>query len=285
MNSKPLLPAYLEALSPAANRGNVGEDEERLLLSIIQKGGTRLNEIVNDLLKLARLEAQGSMISTTPLQLREILKLLMEQFVPLLRERNQQIVFEGVEALPYFSGDRECLYEVFTELLENAVKFTPDGGTTLIAAKVTGPEELAKHRETLDRFNPTFYEQMGDTGYLPVEVRDSGVGVATEEQLKIFDSFYEVGDIRHHSSGRHKFMGKGVGLGLAIVKGLIEAHGGMVWVESAATESAGSAFFLLIPLEEGPGQSLFPFMQQDNSPLSTRRSTSRLDGQNEQLTL
>ena len=253
-----------------ANRSSVGDDEERLLLTIIQEGGARLNQIVTDLLKVARLEAGGTTIRTAPLHLEEILKLLMEQFAPLLRERNQQIVFRGIEALPYFSGDRECLFEVFTQLLENAVKFTPDGGKTVIAACVTHREELAVQRDVLDRFNPAFYEQMGDAGYLQVEVRDSGVGVAAEEQLKIFDTFYEVGDIRHHSSGKQKFMGKGAGLGLAIVKGLIEGHGGMVWVQSAGPESAGSAFFLLIPLEEGPGQSLFPFMQHE-PPAPSRR--------------
>jgi signal transduction histidine kinase len=104
---------------------------------------------------------------------------------------------------------------------------------------------------------------MGNAGYLQVEVRDSGVGIAPDEQLHIFDTFYEIGDIRHHSSGKDKFQGKGAGLGLAIVKGMIEAHGGMAWVESPVSESSvrpGSAFFLLIPLEEGPSQTVFPFM-------------------------
>jgi signal transduction histidine kinase len=94
-----------------------------------------------------------------------------------------------------------------------------------------------------------------------VEVRDNGVGIAHEERLKIFETFYEIGDIRHHSSGKGKFQGKGAGLGLAIVKGMIEAHGGMVWVESPS--DCGSSFFLLIPLEEGSCQPSFPFMQQE----------------------
>lgn len=249
-----------------ANRGKVGDDDERLLLSIIQNGGTRLNEIVTDLLKVARLEAKGAPVSTAPLHLDEILKALMEQFAPLLRQRNQRVHFQGVETLPYFSGDRECLYEVFTELLENAVKFTPDGGETVIAARVTDRKALAGKREILAHFNPQFYDQMGGAGYLQVEVRDSGVGIAADERLNIFDKFYEIGDIRHHSSGRDKFQGKGTGLGLSIAKGMIEAHGGMVWVESPASGhsgSPGSAFYLLIPLEEGPCQPSFPFMQQE----------------------
>jgi len=246
-----------------ANHGTVRDDDESLLLSIIQNGGARLNEIITDLLKVARLEAKGAPVSKAPLHLEEVLTVLMEQFAPRLRERNQQVVFQGIDALPYFSGDRDCLYDIVAELLENAVKFTPDGGETVIAARVTNRGELAEKRGTLAHFNPSFHDQMGDAGYLQVEVRDSGVGIASGERLKIFETFYEIGEIRHHSSGNDKFQGKGAGLGLAIVKGMIEAHGGMVWVESPATESPGSSFFLLIPLEEGMCQASFPFMQPE----------------------
>jgi len=245
------------------NHGTVGEEEERLLLSIIQKGGTRLNEIITDLLKVARLEAKGAPVSTTPVHLKEILAALIEQFAPLIRERDQRVVLQGVETLPYFSGDRDCLNDVFTELLENAIKFTPNGGETVIAARITNRTELAEKRDVLAHFNLPFYAQIGDECYLQVEVRDSGVGIAADERLKIFETFYEVGEIRHHSSGNAKFQGKGVGLGLAIVKGMIEAHGGMVWVESPAAGSSGSSFFLLIPLEGEVYQSTFPFLQQE----------------------
>jgi PAS domain S-box-containing protein len=250
-----------------ANRGKVKDNDERLLLSIIQDGGTRLNEIVTDLLKVARMDAQGASVAKTSLHLGEILDSLMEQFAPLLQERNQRVFFEGIEVLPYFSGDRECLYEVFAELLENAVKFTPDGGETVIAARVTDRTELEAKQGILAFFNPFFYDQMGNADFLQVEVRDSGVGIPSEERLKIFETFYEIGEIRHHSSGKRKFQGKGVGLGLALVKGMIEAHGGMVWVESAAPESAGSVFFLLIPLEESMCQPTLPFMLQEPASL------------------
>ncbi len=82
--------------------------------------------------------------------------------------------------------------------------------------------------QVLSRFNSRFYETLRGNCFLEVQVQDSGIGINADEQLKIFDKFYEVGDIRHHSSGKHKFLGKGTGLGLAIVKGMVEAHGGMV---------------------------------------------------------
>jgi hypothetical protein len=112
---------------------------------------------------------------------------------------------------------------------------------------------LAPKREILARFNADFPAQIGDRCYLEVAVRDNGIGVSHDEQVKIFDKFYEIGDIRHHSSGKFKFQGKGTGLGLAIVKGMVEAHGGMVWVESPGVDPEarfGSAFLVLLPLEE-----------------------------------
>jgi PAS domain S-box-containing protein len=239
------------------------DEDERRLLGMIHTSGTRLNEIVTDLLKVARLEAKIFPISKTALSLQEILDLLQEQFAQVLEERRQSIVLQGMESLPFFNGDREYLEEIFVQLLENAIKFTPDGGEIRITASVTERALLAEKEAVLCRFNQRFYDQMGCACYLQVEVRDSGIGIDSDEQQKIFDKFYEIGDIRYHSTGKHKFQGKGTGLGLAIVKGMVEAHGGMVWVESpapAVLEGSGSAFFLLLPLEEGSSQPVFPFM-------------------------
>jgi signal transduction histidine kinase len=246
-----------------ANLDNVN-DEERRLLAMILRGGVRLNEIVTDLLKVARLEAKTFPVTKTVLRLKEVLDLVQEQIEPLRKERDQRIVCEDMEPLPYFSGDREYLEEVFARLLENAVKFSQDGGEIRVSARVSDRRSLEGKREVLSRFNGAFYEQMGDNCYLEVEVRDSGVGIDVDEQLKIFEKFYEVGEICHHTSGKHKFQGKGAGLGLTIVKGMVEAHGGMVWVESQAHDPAaepGSSFFVLLPLEENMRQPAFSFMQ------------------------
>lgn len=249
-----------------AQNDRVAEEDKRRLLDIIHKGGTRLNEITSDLLKVARLEVKAPQLVKSILHLEEVQNLLMEQFTPLLAMRSQQVTFQGIESLPYFSGDKECLLDVFTRLLENAIKFTPDGGEIVIAASVANWRTLEGKKTLLSQFNAAFYEQMGNSGFLQVEMKDSGVGIALEERLNIFTSFYEIGDIRHHTSGNEKFQGKGAGLGLAIVKGMIEAHGGMVWVEGPELESAecpGSSFFVLVPLEEGPIQAVFPFMQTE----------------------
>lgn len=246
-----------------AHHCDVADDETRQLLEMIRQGGARLNEIVTDLLKVARLEAAAPSLAASPLHLQDILGALIGQLTPLLAERRQRIVCGDLSALPYFSGDREYLEEVFTEILENACKFTPDGGDIGISAQVVDRRLLVENEAIIRRFNSGFYDSMGDKCYILAEVRDSGVGISSADQVRIFDKFYEVGDIRHHSTGKHKFQGKGTGLGLTIVKGIVEAHGGMVWVESRPGRP-GSSFSLLLPLEDKTIQPALPFMQGED---------------------
>jgi PAS domain S-box-containing protein len=247
--------------------------DHRQVLEMIHQGGTRLNEIVSDLLKIVRLEANTTSLANTPLKLSEILFLIREQMEPVLAKRNLSVVFGNLDHLPFFHGDREYLEEAFNELLENAIKFTPDNGAIAVSARVADRLILEPKRALLETFNPSFYGCMGEKAYIEVEVHDNGIGIQSAEQMKIFEKFYEVGDIRHHSTGKDKFQGKGAGLGLAIVKGMVEAHGGMVWVESTPSASdstiTGSSFFVLIPLEESHQQHTFPFMLEDVSGNAT----------------
>lgn len=255
-----------------------GDREDRKVLEMVYKGGMRLNEMLNDLLKVAKLEARNISLTKTPINLTELLQQVLEHIEPLVQERRHKITICDMNTLPSFQGDREYLEEVFTNLLENSVKFTPNSGEIHITAILTDRSALQGKREILARFNKTFMDKMGERQYIQLEVRDSGIGIDFPEQVKIFDKFYEVGEIRHHSTGKHKFQGKGAGLGLAIVKGMVEAHDGMAWVESAGAsqESGGSSFFILLPLEEGVRQSTFSFMQGEgfpSEPLAARQES------------
>ncbi len=258
-----------------------GDDSLRRLLEMIHQSGARLNEIFNNLLKVAKLESNATSIAKTTLLLKEILDHVQVQLETVINERGQRIVRQGVEEVPFLSGNREYLTEIFMQLLENAVKFTPDGGEISITARIADRQRLAGKKGMLRCFNQHFYERMGCRCFVEVEVRDSGIGIDPDQHLKIFDKFYEIGEIRHHSTGKHKFLGKGTGLGLAIVKGMVEAHGGMIWVESPGMEReemSGSAFFLLLPLEEDAGQVAFPFMHAATP--SSGRPTLPSDGGN-----
>lgn len=230
------------------------KDEGDEVLEMVRDGGLRLKELVADLLKLIRLEARGGELKTYAVHLERFLECLKEQLKPQLEKRRQTVRLTGLGALPFFDADSNYLERVFGELLLNAIRFSPEGGEIEVTGRVVDRNALWERRTTLERFNSDFLRRCGDRCYLEVEVRDNGIGIPVEEQQGIFEIFYEVGEIRHHSSGSSRFQGKGAGLGLAIVKGMVEAHGGMVWVESAA----GSSFFLLLPLEqEGCQPALF----------------------------
>jgi hypothetical protein len=250
-----------------SNHATASSEVIQQLVEMIHGSGERLNEIITNLLKVVKLEANTSFVAKASISLREILDVVLEEYERFMEARGQKIILqEGMDALPFFCGDREYLEEIFRQLMANAIKFTPDGGEVYISAQVADRSTITNKKALLSRFNQHFYEQMGWKCYLQVEVRDSGIGIDPAEQLKIFDKFYEIGDIRHHSTGKHKFQGKGTGMGLAIVKGMVEAQGGMVWVESPATktlERPGSVFKILLPLEEDIGQAEFHFMQKE----------------------
>jgi len=115
--------------------------------------------------------------------------------------------------------DPERLKTALSHLLQNAIKFTPDGGTIAVRARKADS--------------------------LRIEVADTGIGISPEQRAAIFEKFYRVGDVGHHSTGHIKFMGAGPGLGLFLVRSIIEAHGGKVWVQD--NDGAGSRFMIRLP--------------------------------------
>jgi signal transduction histidine kinase len=112
----------------------------------------------------------------------------------------------------------------------NAVKFTPDGGTITINGRLL-------------------------PGFVEITVTDTGIGISPENQAMIFEKFGQLGSTDLHSSGKTKFKGGGPGLGLPITRGIIESHGGTIWVESEGYDEVklkGSTFHILIPTRTEP---------------------------------
>lgn len=230
--------------------------EERRVLEMIQQGGKRLESIIQDLLEVARIESQNLYLSRTTIDLPALLADLVQELRPQFEQR--QISFACGEIpdppLPLL-GDPFHLGRTFHRLLENALKFTPSGGRIAIDGMLRTAAEIQQAEAQLRPFCSPFFAKLPQAPLLQISVRDNGIGIDSDEQVRIFDKFYEIGDIDRHFTSRSRFGGKGVGLGLTLVKGMIEAHGGMVWVESAGTSQpdSGSAFHVLLPLAEPPG--------------------------------
>ena len=115
-------------------------------------------------------------------------------------------------------------------MVSNAIKFTPDGGTVTIDGRLL-------------------------PGFLEIIVADTGIGIDPINHARIFEKFGRLGEASRHSSGKTKFMGGGPGLGLPITRGILEAHGGTIWVESEVQDEVkfpGSKFHILLPIHKRP---------------------------------
>jgi hypothetical protein len=224
--------------------------EESRVVDAIQQGGRRLETIVQDLLEATRIESQRLYLARETVDLPALITEIGQGFRPVFEQRNLTCRVLDFPVPCELCGDPHHLRKAFQRLLENAVKFTPEGGEIEIRTAIHTAAEIKAQEPVLRPFSVAFFRNLTAERLLRVTVRDSGVGIDPEEQLRVFDRFYEVGRIAEHFTSRTRFGGKGVGLGLSLVKGMVEAHGGMVWVESAGTTAAarGSAFHVLLPL-------------------------------------
>lgn len=219
------------------------EEDDQLFDALLQSG-LRLDAIVRDMLEAARLESDSLYLAREKVDLRGILHEVQCEFAPVFAERRLQFSLQQVPGVE-LTGDAYHLRRTFARLLENAVKYTPAGGDIQLRGQMRCFAEVQISKDTLSRFSPTFFKETAPGPLVQITVADNGIGIEPEEQLRIFDKFYEIGDIDSHSTSRTRFGGKGVGLGLTLVKGMVEAHGGMVWVECPS--AGGSAFHVLLP--------------------------------------
>jgi signal transduction histidine kinase/CheY-like chemotaxis protein len=192
-------------------------DKQRELLSRAHAKIQGLLDLINDLLDLAKMEAGHGQLEQVPLPLGEILQEIVELLRAKAEEQKVSLKLELTGDLPLIRADRRSMEEVFTNLVANAINYSPDGGDVTVAAKSHGD-------------------------YVEVRVADRGIGIEAEEIPKIFDKFYRV-----KSPQTRQVIG--TGLGLSLVKGLIEAHRGTVEVESQV--GAGSTFRVLLPVAPG----------------------------------
>ncbi|MBL8154555.1 MAG: HAMP domain-containing protein [Anaerolineae bacterium] len=182
---------------------------------IIHEEAGRLNRMVTDLTDLARLQAGRFSLHLTPVDISKIAAAVGERLMILARDRGLTLHVE-TERVPVVAGDGDRLAQVFTNLVSNAIKYTPSGGEIWLRSGV------------------------GKSG-VEVTVQDTGIGIAAEELPRIFERFYQVDKARGPR--------RGTGLGLAITQEIVEAHGGRISVTSAGP-GQGSTFTIWLPSPE-----------------------------------
>jgi signal transduction histidine kinase len=202
-----------------------GDLNERQLeyLSSILAGGRHLRALVNDVLDLAKVDSGHLTLDLTRVSVADEIPEVVGVVQALAQQKNITVTVEVKEPLPAVSADRMRLQQVIYNLLSNAIKFTDAGGHVTVAA------------DTLST------DGADGPSLLRIRVADTGIGIKTEDQERIFDKF-ERGD---SASAREQ---EGTGLGLALTRKLVELHGGSIGVESEGVKGRGSLFTVLLPL-------------------------------------
>ncbi len=203
-----------------------GNDQIDTLLLGVNTGIQRLRSLIDDMIDVSMIDNDLLSLNLQPIWLSHLFDLLARDLDNTIQERHLALEihrFAGSQIWIY--ADSERLYQGLRNVLTNAIKYTPDHGSI-----------------TLDgRSLP---------GFIEITVADTGIGISMKNQQVIFEKFGQINDSKLHSSGKTKFMGGGPGLGLSITRGIIEAHGGTIWVESSGYDEIkcpGSTFHILIP--------------------------------------
>ncbi len=201
----------------------------------IVNGSKRMHELVNSMLDMVKIDSQTLELAIEKVSLRVIFETLERNLQDALAERKISLTVDPLRALPEIDADPETLSKVFDNLLTNAIKYTPDGGAVTVFGRLLEDNGIPEN----------------DEPFIEVVVRDTGIGIAPDLRELIFTKFYRTGAVALHSTGRTKFKGGGPGLGLSIARGIVEAHGGRIWVESPGYDEKscpGSEFHVLLPV-------------------------------------
>ncbi|MDR4460460.1 MAG: ATP-binding protein [Nitrospirales bacterium] len=193
--------------------GNLN-DRQSFYLERMKYNIERLTRMINDLLDLSRIEAGRMDLHRSAVNLASLTREVVETLQSMAQERSLTLEAHISTPIGFIQGDRDKLIQIFTNLINNALKFTESPGTVTVEVKER------------------------DDGMVQVCITDTGCGIPLGEQQTIFERFY-----RGQSS---EMKNRGAGLGLAITKSLVELHGGSIWVES--TPGEGSRFCVILPL-------------------------------------
>jgi hypothetical protein len=230
----------------------------------ISTAALRLNSIIRDMVDVSMIDRKKLALKLESVDINELIEQAAQEQRLFFTLRKQVLSLHLDPTLPVIQGDKNRLIQLLANLINNAIKFTPDGGKIIITSS---SRDILRSKQPLSKDQSPALPHIGREPhrYVEISISDTGIGIAKEEQLQIFDKFYESGNIEEHSSGRVAFKARGAGLGLSIVRGMVEMHGGEIWVESSGHDPErcpGSTFFILLPLDPLQGDGTIEDKQQ-----------------------
>ena len=198
-----------------------------------QRNVTRLSGIINDLLDLSKVEAGKMDFKFEKADINTPVEFIKNTFENVAKDKNITLTLEKDDNIAQTYYDNQRIEQVMSNLVSNAIKFTNEKGNITIKTENISVNDIDRTKLT-DIENAVFYDN-----YIKISVKDSGIGIAQEDQKKVFDQFQQIENSLNRKNG-------GTGLGLPIAKQLIEAHKGFIWVESELNR--GTTFSFVIPV-------------------------------------
>lgn len=206
-----------------------------IYLEGLGNGFRRMHEIIGDMLDVSLLDLRTVELKYQELNLEKTVLLVADSVDRYYATRRVDLKIIPFEFDNNSFGDPEKLKKALSKILMNALKYTPDGGHVVVSGS------LVRQDEVTDEL----------AGFVDIQVTDTGIGIDPDNLETIFEKFGSIADASLHSSSKTKFKGGGPGLGLPIARGIVEAHGGRVWAESAGFDEEncpGSTFHVELPI-------------------------------------
>lgn len=202
--------------------------DQQMGLTRAHRQSERLERMINDLLDISRIEAGRIVMKLEPMNLADIAQQRLEELKPQADEKTIKLDLDVQSELPELTGDTERIGQILTNLIGNAIKFTPSNGEVNV--------KMSQKNCPLKEDN---IDDAAQNDGVHVEVIDTGPGIPAQDRENVFDKFQQLGNVQTREQG-------GTGLGLSIARGFVEAHKGKIWVDAGENDK-GCNFQFWIP--------------------------------------
>lgn len=204
-------------------------------LAMAMRNVQRLSGIINDLLDLSKIEAGKMDFHFAPTNINTVINYVKSALSEVAKTKGLNLVTEEYKKIPDITADSRRLEQVLTNLVSNAIKFTPEGKTITISSRLVNADDIKVN----EYFKDSIQNLSGE--YVEVCVKDEGIGIESKNLLHAFDKFAQIENSLSRKAG-------GTGLGLPIAKQLLDAHKGAIWCDSEINK--GSKFYFIIPVSK-----------------------------------
>lgn len=204
-------------------------------LAMAMRNVQRLSGIINDLLDLSKIEAGKMDFHFAPTNINTVINYVKSALSEVAKTKGLNLVTEEYKKIPDITADLRRLEQVLTNLVSNAIKFTPEGKTITISSRLVNANDIKVN----EYFKDSIQNLSGE--YVEVCVKDEGIGIESKNLLHAFDKFAQIENSLSRKAG-------GTGLGLPIAKQLLDAHKGAIWCDSEINK--GSKFYFIIPVSK-----------------------------------